>query len=498
MPAESPLAKRALTDPVDALKEAIKILGLPIKAGPEAAVKSSLVDTEAYTITGTTGAVSEPKVHLTYFQNGSDELTLTWRVETDVSKNWLLSYVDATTGQKVHGVVDYVNDLSATFQVYPWGVSDPVRGERQIVKDPWLSSASEFTWFSDGGKEYDTTRGNNGIAQENPTGNEEEFLNNYRPVDPERTFEYPYSPQERDHSKYKDASITQLFYTANKVHDVLYTLGFTEKAGNFETNNNNQGGAGNDMVVLNTHDGASDNNAFFGSPPDGENGRMFMGIFDGLRDSTFDSGVVIHEYVHGLSNRLTGGPANAGCLASGEAQGMGEGWSDIFAVGLLLKPSDTRNTDVPMGPWISNRPNGIRSHVYSTNTATNPLTYRNIVIRARGQHAIGTIWATTLYEVLWNLIDKHGIKDTEIPTIDAKGKPDDGRFLALKLFLDGMALQPCSPDFIAARDAIIDADEALTGGENKCELWKGFSKRGLGPAAVRSPRKEDFTVPQGC
>lgn len=43
--------------------------------------------------------------------------------------------------------------------------------------------------------------------------------------------------------------------------------------------------------------------------------------------------------------------------------------------------------------------------------------------------------------------------------------------------------QPCNPDFSQARDAILDADKALTGGDNACEIWKGFAKRGLGVEA---------------
>lgn len=61
--------------------------------------------------------------------------------------------------------------------------------------------------------------------------------------------------------------------------------------------------------------------------------------------------------------------------------------------------------------------------------------------------------------------------------------------------------QPCSPTFVQARDAIIDADEALTGGENACELWKAFAKRGLGSGASRGSgsagRKESYVVPSG-
>lgn len=47
-----------------------------------------------------------------------------------------------------------------------------------------------------------------------------------------------------------------------------------------------------------------------------------------------------------------------------------------------------------------------------------------------------------------------------------------------------MKLQRCHPSFFDARDAIIQADQILTGGENLCELWKGFSERGLGPDAT--------------
>lgn len=43
------------------------------------------------------------------------------------------------------------------------------------------------------------------------------------------------------------------------------------------------------------------------------------------RDSSLDAGIVINEYTHGLSNRLTGGPDNSGCLPGGESGGMGEG-----------------------------------------------------------------------------------------------------------------------------------------------------------------------------
>ena len=49
-----------------------------------------------------------------------------------------------------------------------------------------------------------------------------------------------------------------------------------------------------------------------------------------------------------------------------------------------------------------------------------------------------------------------------------------------RLLLNSIKLLKCFPTFVQARDAIIHADEILTGGENACELWDGFAERGFG------------------
>jgi extracellular elastinolytic metalloproteinase len=183
----------------------------------------------------------------------------------------------------------------------PWGFNDPSETDRVVITDPWDPKASEFTWISDGTTNYTTTRGNNGIAQTNPSGGSS-YLNNYRPDAPNLKFEYDYSPSMSNPSDYVAASVTQLFYTANKYHDLLYALGFTEKAGNFEVNNHGQGGVGNDFVILNAQDGSGTNNANFATPPDGQSGRMRMYLWtvtSPRRDCAFEAGVIIHEYTHG-------------------------------------------------------------------------------------------------------------------------------------------------------------------------------------------------------
>lgn len=194
---------------------------------------------------------------------------------------------------------------------------------------------------------------------------------------------------------------------------------------------------------------------------------------------------------------MTGGPDNTGCLGGTEAGGMGEGWSDFMATAIHTKKRFNRSKIVYFGHWISNKPGGYRQYPYSTNMMVNPLTYAS-VNGLTEVHDIGTIWASALYEMLWNLIDKHGNTDAQLPKYDAKGVPTDGKYLAMKLVIDSFALQPCNPNMVQSRDSIIDADVALTGGANKCELWKAFAKRGLGKnAKFGDTRKEDFTVPAG-
>lgn len=498
VPTENPLGKRDFSDPVAALKGAINVLSLPIKAAEAAAEHK---DAHRYTLTKTTGAVSAPEARLVYLSKGDGNLALTWRVETDINKNWLLTYVDAKESSKVHAVVDYVNDL-ATLQVLPWDLNDPSEGDRSVVTDPWNIKTSPFTWFGDGTSNYTVTRGNNAIAQNNPSGGNT-YLNNHRPDGgASRTFEFPWSTSDEP-TDVVDAAITQLFYTGNKYHDLLYTLGFTEPAGNFQQNNNGKGGRGNDFVILNAQDGSGTDNANFATPPDGQPGRMRMYLFTQdtpNKDACFDAGVVLHEYTHGLSNRLTGGPANSNCLNTLEAGGMGEGWSDAMAVAVHTHKKDNHDTVNNFGHWIVSQDKGIRQYPYATSKDINPMTYATTNSQNE-VHAIGTVWATALYQVMWNLIDKHGNTDADFPTFDAKGVPTDGRYLFMKLVVDGMALQPCSPNMIQARDAIIDADKNLTGGSNKCDLWQGFAKRGLGVKAAYGAsknRKEDFSVPTGC
>ncbi|KAG8790563.1 Fungalysin/Thermolysin Extracellular metalloproteinase 5 [Ceratobasidium sp. 428] len=261
------------------------------------------------------------------------------------------------------------------------------------------------------------------------------------------------------------------------------------------------------------------------TPPDGQNGRCRMYIWNTAkpyRDGDLEAGIVIHELTHGLSTRLTGGPANSGCLGWGESGGMGEGWGDFLATTIR---STKEYSDFSMGSWASNQPKGIRNYVYSTNMTVNPSTYKTLDKPGYwGVHAIGEVWAEILWVVSQKIIEKHGyshtlfppqpLEDGTIPIGDfyrpqVMGKPlvpKHGNTLFVQLVISGMKLQPCRPSFFDARDAIIEADKLLTGGENVCDLWTAFASRGLGKDATLrggSPwgggvHSDGFKVPEEC
>ena len=78
-----------------------------------------------------------------------------------------------------------------------------------------------------------------------------------------------------------DASITNLFYVNNMMHDVWYRYGFDESSGNFQENNYGNGGNDGDSVFADGQDGDGFNNASFGTPPDGSNPQMTMYLWNG-------------------------------------------------------------------------------------------------------------------------------------------------------------------------------------------------------------------------
>ncbi|MDE3185400.1 MAG: M36 family metallopeptidase, partial [Bacteroidota bacterium] len=119
-------------------------------------------------------------------------------------------------------------------------------------------------------------------------------------------------------------------------------------------------------------------------------------------DGDFDNGIMAHEYTHGISNRLTGGPSTATCLTNAE-QG-GEGWSDYMALMMTTNWATASSSDGTkarsLGTYVlAEQPTdpGIRTYPYSTDLSINPWTYGQLAGTGGEVHVIGEIWAATLW-----------------------------------------------------------------------------------------------------
>jgi len=309
--------------------------------------------------------------------------------------------------------------------------------------------------------------------------------------------------------QFRRGVVTHLFYVTNWYHDQTFLLGFDEASANFQQTNFSGMGVGGDRVLADVQDGAGTNNANFATPPDGTSGRMQMFRFTGPtidRDGSLDAEIVIHELTHGLSNRLVG---NGAGLNWDPAGGMGEGWSDFYALSLLNNTAaDDPNGSYASGAYATykliagytdNYLYGIRRFPYSTSLSVNPMTWADVddvTINLAGGiapspvnfndnggmevHNSGEIWANTLWQMRANIIAGSG-----------GGSVPAGNQIALQLVTDALKLTPIDPSFVDARDALFDADCANNACANEQSIWSAFAKRGLGYRA-EAPYKASF------
>ncbi len=452
---------------------------------------------------------------LMYALTESEDLVLTWDLSIEGKTDWWSVRVNATTGKIVNRANwmvscatnhDHSNDVKEMnfntnlydipnynqiianqptaciecYEVIALPLESPYYGARTIEVKPADPIASPYGWHDTNGAagaEYTVTRGNNVDAYEdgNNSGYQPDGGSNLDFTG------YPFSQIYSNANQYEDAAITNLFYMNNVFHDILYQYGFDEVSGNFQQNNYGNGGAGNDYVQAEAQDGSGTCNANFGTPPDGSKPRMQMYIC-GDKDGDFDNLVILHEYGHGVSNRLTGGPAASSCLQNTEQ--MGEGWSDFFGVLLTMEAGDLGADPRAVGTYLFGQGQGgagIRDYPYSTSMAVNPQTY-DFIKTAAVPHGVGSVWAQMLWEVTWALVDEHGF-DANPYNFTGDVNQDAGNIMAMAIVIEGMKLQPCSPGFVDGRNAIIAADQAIYGGANECIIWDAFAKRGLGYSA---------------
>lgn len=221
-----------------------------------------------------------------------------------------------------------------------------------------------------------------------------------------------------------------------------------------------------------------------------------------LLDGDLDAGIICHEYAHGISNRLTGGPANVSCLNNAEQ--MGEGWSDYFGLVMTMKSTDLPYQNRGMGVYASGHPTtgvGVRPYPYNVDRAINPANYSQLsdMVKISQPHGIGYIWCSMIWDMTWAFISHYGFEPDIYNANSSKGNT-----MAYRLVVEGLKLQACSPGFVDGRNAILKADSILYGGIHSCLIWNCFARRGLGFSANQgsSSRRDDGTaasdLPSSC
>src|SRR5678815_2485984 len=340
----------------------------------------------------------------------------------------------------------------------------------------------------------------------------------------------------------QSSAITNMFYWDNHLHDIYYSFGFDEAAGNFQTDNFGLGGSSGDPIIADAQDNrdgmpASLCNSNFFTPGDGSSPRMQMFICNNAspeRDGAFENLVVIHEWTHGLSNRLISN------LMNSQGGGMGEGWSDFTGLAITSEAGDDLRLKYPRAQWFYSNVNGNRIEPYSTDPNVHTRTYGDMndtgscavkvcsnnasttctknadcgagntcnatacgfpsqceppaTTISQGPcqaevHATGEIWANALWIARANMVWKYGFAA--------------GGDTALQLVIDGMKMSPSDPDILDARDGILMADQADYAGANACLLWNAFARSGMGLSALSTGSAdinplEAFDTPSTC
>jgi extracellular elastinolytic metalloproteinase len=395
----------------------------------------------------------EIKASLIWFPIG-DDLRLSWEIILTMPRHegQFRTLVDTQTGEILY-CRQLINQVVARGNVF---VIDG-DGPRQMIDFPRpladydlavpgdLPAGFPDTWIA-----ADLTAGNSTIARlgdDGPAlgGTIRDGVLTFDPADPQGD----------------DQKLLNLFYLNCFLHDYFYMLGFRETDGNFQQDGFGRGGAPADRVDARVFPEPVFGTANMRTPVDGTSPIMEMGpVTSTGRHTALDSTVVFHEFMHGVTNRLVGGPLNVHALDAIQSAGMGEGFGDYNAC--------TLNDTTVVGAWVVDRPGGIRRFPYDSNFPD------HFGLLGTGRysevHNIGEIWCATLMEMTRNI----------------------GKRLAVQLVVDALKLSPANPSFLDMRDAILSAlQHAALAGQLTTEthdaarrgIWQAFAKFGMGPAA---------------
>ena len=395
---------------------------------------------------------------LIWFPRALDDLRLAWEIALGLSHG-AARYrvlVDAQSGQVLYArqLIQAIQATAGVFTVDGGGpratLTLPVPASAHgLPIPPDLPEGFPGDWVA-----LDRTAGNSTIAR---FGESDRCLEGQM-IDGLLTF----SPASETGD---DQRVLNAFYLACRLRDYFYLLGFREKDWNFQADNARAGGAGGDPVHVEVHPGPIDMVASMDTLPEGTSPVLRLGLVTSTgRHTAMDATVVTHEFTHGVTNRLVGGPSDVRALDDWQCRAMGEGWGDYVACTALGKTA--------IGAWLVGRPGGVRGLPYDEHFPAQTANFGKLGQgRFREAHPAGEIWAATLLEMN-RLV---------------------GSTLGLQLVIHALKLSPSNPSFLTMRDAILaavtvmaDADELPVADVTTTRdgIWKAFAKFGMGPKAM--------------
>jgi hypothetical protein len=198
-----------------------------------------------------------------------------WVVETWTMKDNQLHYTVVDGNGQVLDVESRTNTDS--YNVF---VEDPGKGGQTVVAGPGAGNAqSPSGWLGAGTQTTVNIQGNNVKAYLDTDANNAADVGGTTVTTGNFVAVADLGAQPSTTTN-KAVAVQNLFYLNNIVHDRLYTHGFNEQNGNFQTNNFGKGGAGNDPVSAEAQDGSGTDNANFSTPNDGSAPRMQMYVWN--------------------------------------------------------------------------------------------------------------------------------------------------------------------------------------------------------------------------
>jgi len=453
------------------------------------------------------GSLMARKIYTGVSSTKAEEI---WEItaEIDIDFYVICVSIESRTVVQINNITHHV-----TYRVVPLNKPNIGSAKREEYIDPFIQGSSPLGWHNDGVYQYQDTRGNNIHVIENSDGDDSIENNVYISGGEDMRFVFNYEGNKEKIEGNQAAAAANVFYLTNLLHDVFFKLGFTEGYGNFQYENFSGKGKGGDPVYVIISDRNGKNNAQMSTPVDGKPPKLRLYPFtfiDGPeRDPSFDNEIIIHEYTHGVTQRLTGGQDTVDCLKGEESKGLNEGWSDFFANALQFRKNRNRYTPLELFRYVLDEEHG-RKYPITSDMDINPLMYSDLSYNEDEKfspYKACEIWSVMLHEIFWNVVEVY----KNLPEFYKKEYQRityaPSNYIVMKIVVDGMKLQPCNPTFISARDSIITAVKNFNGSNTKllCLFWKGFATRGLGLNAKGKTVKNnktiysnDYTVPEEC